>query len=363
MLTIIKVNFKRLKMQAVLLCLLVVCQLAFGHVASQALAGKSPATKIAVEMNDVGEYGAKYVAGLAAIEGLEIFEVDGEISFEEVFSDSSFIGALVISEDFSELCLAGSSYAVKFYAAPGVADNTLVQQYLMLELTILRSEIILGDAQRALGIEDAAAVTPDSSMQMISLEYVGPVGQIPFSDIPVFGIPSLLLLLAFLMASSFAPGLDDKRTLRWSLAAQLRSFFAAVITLLIVWFAAAGVYVLAMRLGFKTAIEPAVCTALFALVFYAVSLGTLFAAAGLRKYASAFFALWFVLNMTAGGGLWDRGLYEAWLVPILLVSAVLSGTGGSAGGTVALVLCALVSLFIGVALPAAYRRRISDVTQ
>ena len=357
MLTMIGINFKRLRIYCLLLCLLVICQLAFGHLASQALGDTAPATKIAIQNDDAGIYGEKYIEGLSEIEGLELDISEGNIIFEDVFSDSSYMGAVIIPENFSKNCISGKANSLKFYAAPGVADNSLVQQYLMLELTVLRSEIILGDAQRELGIEDTSKTLNDDALQMISLEYIGPAGQMPFSDIPVFGISALLLLLVFLMASSFFPGLDDKRTRALSHMAYIKALFAGIIALVTIWFAANAVYLFAMDFAFDAAVPSAICAALFALVLYAICLGALFAACSIKRFAPAFFVLWFVLNMTLGGGLWDRGLYSVWLAPVLPVSQVLSCADGSAKGAVALLVCALLSLCASIGVSAAKRKR------
>ena len=355
---ILKLHLKSAVRFLPLLILVALCQLVLGRMSSAAMSERAVEMKLAVSVEESGELCEAYIMALEGIAELELVHVEAGTQIQEIFEDRSLMGALVIPDYFADYVVGGKPQAALFYPAPGVADTAEIEEYLMTELVILRTQVLLEKALQSLGapLENA---TEDSAVwePILTLSYDGPVGQQPFSDLSLFGLPALLLLLSFLHSASASSGPDKKRAVMRGNEAVLRDFLAGQIAMLIVWSMVMVIYLLGMRIIYEVRVELLTAAALFALVFYAVSLGGLLAMTGKRIWAAWIFAPLFLLNMTIGGGLWDNGVRTLLLAPLLPVSQVLAAADGSRAGAVSLLGCAAVCLSVSMIMPRLLSRK------
>ena len=350
MMTMFSIHLKTACRALPLLIFVLVCQLLLGQMSSNAISGKKPEMKIAVSKQDDGDLTERYIGALSRIEGLDIVEVGASTQMQNIFDDYSFIGFVEIPEYFTDYMLQGKSRAISFYPAPGVTDTTEIEEYLMTELAILRTRLILDRALSSLGAPPAEPMEATAEWEpILTLSYSGPNEPQPFFDAPGYGVPALFLLLAFLHSANTVMGLDNRRAVMRGNV--LRPFLAGLIPIWLVWGLLVSAYLLGMRAIYDITVDLQTSAAMFALALYSASLGGLLAMTGHRARASLLFVPWFLLNMTLGGGLWGGGVCAPLLAPLFPVSQVLASSNEGFAGACPLLLCTALCLLVSAVLP------------
>ena len=314
-----------------LLLLLVIFQLFLGRISSVALGERTPEIVVAVCQQSPGEYADRYMEALCQIHEIELVKVAYPVNMETVFNDHSLQGLLLIPDYFDEYLLAGKSYSAIFYAAPGIADSALIEEYLTVEIALIRADIIL---QQQLELHDPGGVSAAPYMagldDILTIEYEGPPlqGMQPFAFPPAYGVPALFLFLAFLHACQIAPGRDTRRIMLRGSQMLAKCALACTLVLWAVWATLVILYAIGLFLFFHILIDAGTLCALICLSSYAVFAGTILSATGKRAWANPIFLAWLLANMTFGGGLYGLlvNIHPA-LYPVLPVSAVLSASG------------------------------------
>ncbi|MDR3072033.1 MAG: ABC transporter permease [Clostridiales Family XIII bacterium] len=321
-----RIQFKMVFRSTPLLVLLILFQLLLGQISASVFEGEEPELKIALKQNAHGALSDSYAQVLENSPDIETITFPSDSEVREMLETDSVQAIVVLSEDFDARIQNGDDDAIQIYPAPGIADISFIEEILSVETVRLRADVLLIQALEDAGMEPEDYVTSsESTSPLIQVAYTGPEeGSIPFTAPPVFGIPALLLLFAFLHAATLLPGPDNRRFFLSKKSARQKHFVCAMLTLTSAWIFIAVVYAAIMRLIYHTQIPFQTQIVLILLPIYAITIAALFVLLGKRTWTPWGFVFWLALNMTLGGGLWNTDLKMPWLRPLVPVHEVIS---------------------------------------
>lgn len=353
MISLFRLNVKMMIPRLPLLLLLVALQLILGQIAAVALSDRTPALRIAVFQEESDALSDRYLNALRELPELELVELGSLEEKEKIFTGGTVQGLLVIPEYFDDYLTKGKNRAVQFSPAPGVTDVSLPVEYLLTEILAIRSDLLLDAELEKMNIpRDEIPDEPVYDDPILILEYDGPpVQKQPFLIPPVFGVPALFLLLAFLHAVQTVPGRDNRRILMRGESKLTKAALVSMLALGLIWMVLICLYAAGMFLFYEVRVPVPVFGALAGLALYAIALGGAVAVSGKRHWGTWIFIPWFLLNMTIGGGLWNASMKTPLLTPLVPVSAIVrSSENGSPLGMgllfaltgVCLILCILL---------------------
>ncbi|MDR1778372.1 MAG: hypothetical protein LBR14_01255 [Clostridiales Family XIII bacterium] len=320
-------NLKRIARHAPLLVLLIVAQILLGQISANALASREPEVRFALIPNGAGELAQSLVQSVTSVKSADVTVLAPGTSPASALRDSSLQAAVVVTEDFDERMHGGRGDAILIYPAPGVSDVSVITEFFAAELIRQKADALLDEALAETGLDKEEYLADYAEGDpIINIDYIGPAGgSIPFSAPPAYGVPALLLLLAFLHAAMLLPGPDQRRFRLASAGPRARSFFASLLTLYLAWILVTACYALAMRLFYHASVQPGALAVLFLIPLYAMSLSAILVALGGRRAAPWVFVFWLAANMTLGGGLWNAGVTFPLLRPLLPVLEAVNG--------------------------------------
>ena len=323
---IFKIYMKLILRNLPLLILLVALQLVLGQISALAVSEKPPELGIVLLQDGEGELSKRYERSLYEIEGLNIISVESADEKERIFRQENVQGLVVISEDFDEKMHDDGENAVMLYPAPGVTDTSVLVEYLVSEILQIRAEIV---TKRALEEQGVSEVFEDSERDfdtpILTIEYEGPeIRRMPFSVPPAYGVPAILLLLAFLHAVMIVPGRDNRRMMMKESGKIIKTGIISISALSIIWIAMILIYALGMRVFYDVVVSANIVVLLIGIVLYAIAVGSIVSAIGNKIVAVWIFIFWLLFNMTLGGGLWNSGVTNPLMIPLLPVSSVVS---------------------------------------
>jgi hypothetical protein len=363
MIDLFGLQLKAAALRCPLLIFLVVCQLVLGQMSANALSARAPQFRLAV-MNGAeavsgetsGELADAYVKSLQQSPELEIILVDASDSSDKVFRENDVQGLAVLDPDFDNIVRTGESDAVKLYPAPGITDVTILTEYLSSAVVIQIANLMLEEQLVKDGIAPGSVTKAVKNAEpILVLDYNSPEDAgLPLSAPPVYGVPALFLLLAFLHAAFIVPGRDTKRACLGDGRRLRRAFLSAQLVVWLTWITVTLLYLGGMWLFYHTAPRLSVFIALAGLAVFASSLGGLVAMTGKRTAAVWIFVPWLLLNMTLGGGLWTSAPMPAPLQILLPVSLMAKSASGAwvaavplyAGAVICFILCLVLCLVL-----------------
>ena len=352
MLAQFKISLKSTIPYIPLLLILVICQLVLGQIGSIALGEKKPELNVALSNEATGEFAEQYLSALEGSDALTIIDVGENADREKVFDKHSVQGLVVITEDFDEKITNRKPNAVMLYPAPGIGDVSLVEEILATEIVVLRAQVMFDEAIENFPEAKGNKYDKPINEEQISVRYSGPpIDGRPMAAPPVFGIPALFLLLAFLHASQVVPGVDNRRMVVSGRISLLNGVFASQLALMLVWVAILGLYTLGMKIFYSVTIDALTLFAMLGLIIYMITAGGLVASSGVRRKAVYIFIPLLLLNMTLGGGLWNVGLQSPVFAPILPVASVVLASSGSYAFTSVVYAMSIIFILVTLFVP------------
>ena len=333
MLSLTLLRLKELFSYKLLVIMLISCPALFGFFSSYALAERGRSLSIAVYNADGGAESTGFVDGLSRLYHLNIIAAESEAEGKTLTDRRAVEGMLFIRPGFSDNMKRNIRDLLVYTAAPGTRSSELISEVFSLTIIHMRAETLLTEA---LSIISGQAVL-DGRIAFSNYIQNEPVVSAVFHDkstatelfiSPKHGLAAVFMTLSFLISIFMLPGREKSLISIFSVKARIMDYTARSVTILFLFFAAAGIYFTGCIFIYRSMPSCPEVFACAALAVFCTGLGAVTVLFIKDKRTGIYLYIPFLLlNMTIGGAVWGRVFNISAPFKLILPSAVFLDAG------------------------------------